>query len=575
MAVPQGRDRPTLPPDDAGFTLVEVIVAFTLFLVFSTAVLSVLGAGIKVGGEDDVRLAAANLASRELEVTRDVFGSPTRGPNQVPIGTFVNPSPLTDAGAPGAGNPLVVDNVPFTVTRRTQWASVGSAGGSACDDTVGDLGYLRVSVEVTWPDLGSRPPVSMYTTMTPRKDTYAGNAGHIALRVIGLDGTPQANIPVMVAGPTTRGGTTDAEGCVVLAFLTKGAYQVTLNAAGYVGRQGDPTAAKFVQVVSAQVSRESIEYDRAARITGTFTTVAGYGLPINLDTIPVVVSNNEMTPTVRALTGTGNPRVLGNLYPYTAGYQVFAGSCPDNDPQYPDNKAQPSPVRVEVESGQTKGGAKTDTSQPGYSGSGFVNGLSSNNARVENIVVDRTSAGSTAVTIRYSTDVANRSLNLNVNGDNVGTFTFPNTSGSWASGTISIDLRADANQFTFAYTNGARGGVSLDYLETTPTEAPPTPVGARESAIGTNPGGSAAGTVRLAPIDVTGAAGLQVKARQDDCSEAPTLTLGPIPANGVLRTSLPYGTWQLWATSTGTRRTVLMQAPLAGGTVATPTVAVQ
>ncbi len=178
------------------------------------------------------------------------------------------------------GQPLVVNNVPYTVTRTTQWASVAGSAASTCDDGTGtELAYLKVRVDVSWPTLGSRPPVTMYTTMTPRKGTYAAGAGHIGLKVVDRAGRPLSGITATASGPSTKTGATGSDGCVLLPFLTPGTYQVTLSSPGYVNQAGDTTAAQTVTIGAGELSRTTVEYDRAATINATFVTDPSFGLP--------------------------------------------------------------------------------------------------------------------------------------------------------------------------------------------------------------------------------------------------------------------------------------------------------
>jgi type II secretory pathway pseudopilin PulG len=317
-------------PADEGMTLIEVVVALGLFAVMSSAVLVVLVSAITTTTDDKARLEAVSLASRELEITRDTFTSLTRGPDRVQANRVVNPSPL-----PGgtAGQPIIVNNVPYTVVRTAQWSSVGSAA-SACDDgTTAELAYLRVKVEVSWPALGDRPPVTLNTVMTPPKGTYSSLQGHIGLKVIDSAGDPKPGVTVTAkaSNGTTVSGATASDGCVLLAHLTAGSYTVTASQSGFVSLKGDPTASITAAVQAGQLWRGTIEYDQAASITATLVAPTGFTLPTSA--VPVIIANSGLQPIgVKAITGTGNPRAVSNLWPYPSGYGVWAGACQDADP---------------------------------------------------------------------------------------------------------------------------------------------------------------------------------------------------------------------------------------------------
>jgi len=327
----------SLPPSrrpsraDEGFTLMEVMVAFALLAVMASALLVVVGATQKLTREDSARVAANNLASRELEITRDTFAGVTRGPDRVATNRVVNPSPL-----PGgtAGNPLVVDGVPYTVTREAQWASVNSQVSTCDDGSNAELAYLKVEVEVSWPGLGSRPPVTMDTVMTPLKGTYVATQGHLGLKVIDRLGAPREKVQVTVtSSSTTRTAQTTDDGCVLFAFLDPGSYTVTLSGAGEVDPAGSATATRTVTVQSGQLWRGTQEYDRAATLVAAFETGQGHSLPTDLSKVPVSLGNSALLPNgYKSVTGTGTTRTLTNQWPYASGYQLWGGACIDADP---------------------------------------------------------------------------------------------------------------------------------------------------------------------------------------------------------------------------------------------------
>ena len=314
-------------------TLVEVLVAITLFAVMAGSILTLLAGAIRLTKDDRFHMEAATLASRELEITRDAFSSAARGPTTIDTNQVVNPSPLAGGTV---GQPLVVDNVPYTVTRTAQWSEMGQTAASTCDEGGSvELAYLRVRVDVSWPGLGDRPPVTMETVMTPPKGTYSALTGHIGVKVIDASGAPFGGRTVTATGSSgTYTETTSDDGCALFAFLTPGTYQIKVQTVGYVTRSGDPSGTATAQVQAGQLWRTTIEYDRAATIAAQFATDAGYALPAT-NNIPVTLGNSALLPSgAKSITGSGNARTIANLWPYPSGYQVWAGPCLDNDPQY-------------------------------------------------------------------------------------------------------------------------------------------------------------------------------------------------------------------------------------------------
>lgn len=137
-------------PRDAGFSLVEIIVALSVFAVLAVACATMAIDSLGVAGDNRERVRAANLASAEIERTRAVFRS-SRG--------SVSETPATTT--------KTVDGNSYTVQRFATWLD------TAGNDALGGVSYtaatgsaLRVEVRVTWPGLGDRPPVINTTVLS-------------------------------------------------------------------------------------------------------------------------------------------------------------------------------------------------------------------------------------------------------------------------------------------------------------------------------------------------------------------------------------------------------------------------
>lgn len=347
-------------PRADGFTLVEVVVAMTLFAVLSSAVLSVLVATVRTSSDGGSRLVAADLASRELEITRDIFTSLSRGPTRITTGQVRNPDQLVGQTA---GAPLVVDGVPYTVVRTAQWRNIDSAAASTCDEggTL-EFAYLRVRVDVSWPGLGDRPPVSMSAQMTPPKGTYDQSlaVGHIGLKVVDRLGEGRAGVRVVArTGATRRTTTTGDDGCALIEQVAPGTWTVTVDTAGFVTPQGEPTGTLTAAVQSGRLWTGSMVYDEAARLDVVICPPADHVLPPSLHAttsasqIPVTLANSGLLPggskpfrgagtrEIRRCPTAADParqasaevRAITSLWPYAAGYQLWSGGCVENDPQ--------------------------------------------------------------------------------------------------------------------------------------------------------------------------------------------------------------------------------------------------
>lgn len=316
---------------DAGVTLIELMAAI---LVFGIAATGLMAGFISVGKKtraDENRVAAANLAARELEITRNQFTASSSGPTTVAGTSLVtNGNPL-----PGGtvGNPLVVDNVPYTVTRRVEWVPAGT-GQSACDGG-SSVTYptLAVQVSVSWPNMGNVKPVEANTILTPPKGVLSSTIGFVAIKVTGANSQPQENLPVTITGP---GGTYTAvtadDGCAVVESAVPGSYTAGVSKSGWVDFYGVAAPTKPVTIASGAINRYSFSYDKAATLQESMVTTSGYALPTGLRS--VTLGNAGLTPSQTALKdvgGTGSANIA-SLWPFTDGYSVWAGSCTQSNP---------------------------------------------------------------------------------------------------------------------------------------------------------------------------------------------------------------------------------------------------
>jgi len=237
---------------DDGFTLIEVMVALAILVVVATLAATTLLSVLRSTGNDRARVAAANLAAREIETVRSAFESPLQGPQSLPLGQVINAAPLPGAAA---GSPLVVDNRAYTVTRTSEWQKQGASTGPCDGGSSGQLAYLRVGVKVTWADIGSTTPVTSATLLTPPLGTYDTGSGHIKAKVTDQNSAPEPGTTVTVAnssGGAVGSQLTAADGCAFFAFLAPGTYTVTASRAGYVDLNWQATPSQSITVVANQ-----------------------------------------------------------------------------------------------------------------------------------------------------------------------------------------------------------------------------------------------------------------------------------------------------------------------------------
>lgn len=314
---------------DEGFTMVEVVMACTVLITLAAAVGALLINSLQVSKAGRQRVAAANLAARELEITRNLFGSSDSNALLVASsGTTYNPNPLTGTG------PSVVDGTPYTVRRQVEWLPTGN-GASACDGgSLVNYPSLRVSVAVSWPNMRFAKPVAAQTLLTPNKGTFDDvNTAYLAVKVQNAGGTGASGVEMTAAGP---GGSftqlTDASGCAVFQVGTAGTYTVALTTAGWVDQTGVAAPTKEFVVLDGQLARGSMTYDRAASLDITFAATDGYPLPSPLPAVNYVKPNVPSSEARQVVAATATTTRVSGLWPTSDGYSAWAGGCSDSDP---------------------------------------------------------------------------------------------------------------------------------------------------------------------------------------------------------------------------------------------------
>jgi hypothetical protein len=328
--------------DDAGFGVLEVVISLVILAIVGAAAASMLLSSLTSTANSRARVAAANLALRELEATRAQFLSPTLGPQSVTLGQVVNPDPL-----PGgtAGQDLQVDGRKYRVERTAEWQGQGDAAGPCDGGSSGQLAYLRVTVVVTWPEMGGTVPVTSSTLLTPSLGTYNTGAGHIKVKVLDAAPAPETLTTVNLltnSGATITSQVTADDGCVFFAFLDPGTYKVAVSRSGYVDNKWVAAPQQTATVVANAVASLNFSYAPAATTTFTMTSpLAGYVAPT---ATALTVYNNALTSSTHtnSYSSSAPTRDL-QTWPYSDGVISWMGDCADADPgSYGSFRAQPT-----------------------------------------------------------------------------------------------------------------------------------------------------------------------------------------------------------------------------------------
>ena len=301
-----------LSPDEAGFTMVEMVMGIFIFAVVMGGVVLGMSGALNLTRQNRNRSIAANLASQEMDTARSTQFT------DLPLGLVTTTQSI--------------DGVPYTIERQTQWVTPNATSGPCQAPSGSTLAYLSIVVQVSWSGMRGVPPVTSSTVVTPPVGTYDPNTGHIGVLVFDAAGVPQESTPVSISGPgVSESQTTSVDGCAFFAFEPVGAYTITLNRSGYVSDQLVVGPTQSATVGAGSTVSLQFQYDDAATMNLTLSDGAGSSIPAN---IPVTLANTHLLPGgKKSFAGTGATRSLLGLFPYVDGYELFAGNCLAADPE--------------------------------------------------------------------------------------------------------------------------------------------------------------------------------------------------------------------------------------------------
>lgn len=165
------------------------------------------------------------------------------------------------------------------------------------------------------------------------------------------------------------------------------------------------------------------------------------------------------------------PLVAGrNIITYR--YDAEAGDTGNINIDYLEVPFYPAQAKVELEQARLSGGTGTNQNHWFYSGTSFVDGLSSVGARVD-YDIDVPTAGAYNLSVRYANgNGASRTMSTYVNGSKIRQNTLPSSGMNWnvwSEAIQSVNLQAGVNTISFRYDSGDSGNINLDRVLISPS----------------------------------------------------------------------------------------------------------
>jgi Tfp pilus assembly protein PilV len=246
-----------------GFALLEVLAASVVLLIVALAVLSSVDTAAKSSSKSRGRSVAAALVEQDLERMRSIAATD--------LSNFHEDRQVTGS-----------DGVTYRVVSRAEWVR-DSTGTQSCTSDATQAEYLKLTSTATSTLVGGEmAPVTSSTLVTPPVAAFGANQGTLAVKVVGRGGSsdPVKGVTVRAIGPSgspSLTDTTNEAGCAIFGYIPAGAYNVTVDQAGYVDPAGNATATQpGFQVQAGRVNLTNLTYDVAGYVDMTFEAPDAY-----------------------------------------------------------------------------------------------------------------------------------------------------------------------------------------------------------------------------------------------------------------------------------------------------------
>ncbi len=211
-----------------------VIVALGVFTAFD--------AGTRATAEERHRARAHSLAEADVERMRAMRVADLSGLNQTRTTTL--------------------DGQTYTIRSQAVFGTE-TATTSTCAAGTGSRDILQVTSTVTWPTIGTRPPVTVTSVVSPPNSSVVPNSGSLLASVKDSRSVGIPGVAMSGTGAGSFSGTTGPGGCVLWRNLPQGNYSLSFGgaASGKVDPDGNSPTAQTVSVVAGSTNTVNYEFD--------------------------------------------------------------------------------------------------------------------------------------------------------------------------------------------------------------------------------------------------------------------------------------------------------------------------
>ena len=312
-----------------GFTIIEVLVSAVITVLIATAAFGAIQSAGRTASETKHHTQAYGIAQQD----------------QARLRTFK----ISDLSNYAEDRTVTVDGTPYAIHSTGEFVT-DSTGTQSCAGSA-SADYISIGSTVTWPSIGSRPPVIIKSIVSPPNGTIGEDRGALSVKAVDSRNNPLAGLTISGTGPDTFSDTTDANGCVLFGNLPAGNYTLTPSSAlTLVNKDGAAPAAQTSSVVAQATNSVTMQYDRPGTANITFRTrqyppMPATPAPIPTPLVATSLVASKMDTIVAYNTGMAAPRAYGTLgtrvstvaatglFPFTSTYSFYAGkNCAGDTP---------------------------------------------------------------------------------------------------------------------------------------------------------------------------------------------------------------------------------------------------
>jgi Tfp pilus assembly protein PilV len=331
--------------DQSGIALLEALVSALLLTIVAAGTFSYFSASTRATTQERHRARASSLAEADLERLRSM---PVTCPKTAHTCTY---SVASMVGTPQSKT-VTQDGTVYTVVSRAQYQNDPSIS-TDCAAGAGSRDYIGVSSTVTWPDIGSRPPVTASSIVTPPSGSVVPNSGSLRINVVNAGGAGLSGVALTGSGINgTQGsfsGTTNTAGCVLWKNVPSGNYSLTVAgaAAGMVDKDGNlpnQPATKQIGVVDQNSTTVDLVYDSPGSAAVSFKTrnYSNQLVSANFDSMVFAQSGMSSGARLFSVSPAAGTINATQLFPFTSSYSAFAGTCTGSSTGAPGDNPNPT-----------------------------------------------------------------------------------------------------------------------------------------------------------------------------------------------------------------------------------------